>query len=85
MLRLEPIRRRVRAALKAAIGGSVDTHVIGRDSLWARSGVVIDAKTPEQCQHDLRDAMERTWAVASHQPVAALRWRLHWDDITGIA
>ncbi|MDA8310711.1 MAG: hypothetical protein M0Z46_08870 [Actinomycetota bacterium] len=85
MLRLEPIRRRARAALKAAIGGSVNTHVIGRDSLWVRSGVVIDAKTPAQCQHDLRDAMERMWAIESHQPVAAPRWRRHWDDISGIA
>lgn len=82
--RLESIRRRVRAELKAAIGGSVHTHVIGRDALWVRSGLVIDAKTPERWQQEMRAAVERVWAIESHQPVGAPRWRRHWDDITGI-
>ena len=82
--RLESIRRRVRSGLKAAIGGTVHTHVIGLDALWVRSGLVIDAKTPEQWQRDMRAAVERMWAIESHQPVGAPRWRRHWDDITGI-
>lgn len=82
--RLEPIRQRVRSDLKAAIGGTVRTHVIGRDALWVRSGLVLDAKTPEQWQKEMRAALERMWAIESHQPVGAPRWRRHWDDITVI-
>jgi hypothetical protein len=82
--RLEAIRRRVRKELKAAIGGSVNTHVIGRNALWVRSGLVIDAKTPEQWQRELHAAMEEMWAIEVHQPVDAPRWRRHWDDIVGI-
>lgn len=82
--RLESIRRRVRSELKAAIGGTVHTHVIGSDALWVRSGLVLDAKTPEQWQHEMRAAAERMWAIESHQPVDAPRWRRHWDDITAI-
>ena len=82
--RLESIRRRVRSDLKAAIGGTVHTRVIGSDALWVRSGLVLDAKTPEQWQREMRAAAERMWAIESHQPVGPPRWRRHWDDITGI-
>ena len=82
--RLESIRRRVRSELKAAIGGTVHTRVIGLDALWVHSGLVLDAKTPEQWQREMRAAAERMWAIESHQPVGAPRWRRHWDDITGI-
>ncbi len=82
--RLEAIRRRVRSELKAAIGGSVQTRAFGRGALWVRSGLVIDAKTPEQWQRELHAAAERMWAIEAGQAVGAPRWRRHWNDITGI-
>ena len=82
--RLESIRRRVRSELKSTIGGSVHTHVIGVNALLVRSGLVIDARTPEQWQKELHAAAERMWAIEAGEPVDAPRWRRRWEDITGI-
>jgi hypothetical protein len=49
-----------------------------------RSGLVIDAKTPEQWQRELRAAAQRMWTFESHLPVGAPPWGRRWDDITGM-
>ena len=82
--RLESFRRRVRSELKSIIRGSVHTHVIGLNALLVRSGLVIDAKTPEQWQKELHAAAERMWAIEAGEPVDTPRWRRRWEDITGI-
>ncbi len=82
--RLGSIRKRVRSELKSTIGGSVHTHVIGVNALLVRSGLVIDARTPEEWQKELHAAAERMWAIEAGEPVDAPRWRRRWEDITGI-
>jgi hypothetical protein len=82
--RLESIRRRVRSELKTAIGGTVQTRVIGRDALWVHSPLVVDAKTLEQLQREMHAVVARMWTTEADQPVAAPRWRRHWNQVTGI-
>lgn len=81
--RLEWVRRKARSELKAAVGGSVRTSKIGQNTLWVCSGLVVDAKTPERWQAELRAAMERVSAVEDGRPVEPVRWRRHWSEITG--
>jgi hypothetical protein len=81
--RLEWVRRRTRSELKDAIGGSVRTSKVGQNTLWVSSGLVVDAKTPERWQAELRAAMERVSAVEDGRPVEPVRWRRHWSEITG--
>ena len=82
--RLVSIRQRVRSELKSTKGGSVHTYVIGLNALLVRSGLVIDARTPEQWQKEMHAAAERMWAIEAGEPVDAPRWRRRWEDITGI-
>jgi hypothetical protein len=82
--RLESTRRRIPSQVKAAIGGTVCTRVIGRAALWVHSGLVIDDKTPERWELELEPAAERTCAIEAGHPVSSPRWRGHWNEITGI-
>jgi hypothetical protein len=63
----------------------VQARVIGTNALWVHSKLVIEAKTPEQIEHELREAVMRTWPVEGEQPAAGREWRRHWNEITGMA
>jgi hypothetical protein len=80
--RLEGVRRRARAELKAAIGGSVRTAKIGPSTVWVSSRLVNDAKTPERWQVELHAAMQRVSRAQVGRPVEPVRWRRHWSEIT---
>jgi hypothetical protein len=78
------LRRRARSEIKAAIGGSVRTALVGRGALWVRSGLEQDAKTPEHRQDELRSAVERRWNLEAGHPVEPARWPRHRRDISEI-
>ncbi|MCL6091794.1 MAG: hypothetical protein M1435_02425 [Actinobacteria bacterium] len=59
------------------------TRVIGRDTLWVHSRLVLDAKTPEQLQREMRAALERMERVQAGQAVDPPRWRRCWNEIVG--
>ena len=79
--RFEPIRRAIRAELKAAVGGSVRTAKIGPASLWVWSGLVNEARTPEARAEEMQAAVERMSMLDQGDPVPPARWRGDWNEI----
>jgi hypothetical protein len=80
--RLESLRRRVRSELKQAIGGSVRTTSVGT-ALIVDSLLVLDAKTPERLQAELRAAADRVSALEEGHAVEPPKWRRRWREIVG--
>lgn len=82
--RFEAVRGRVRSEIKRAIGGSVRTAKIGPTSLWVMSRLVVDAKTPERWEAELRAAAERVEGLQAGDAVQPPTWRRHWSEIAGL-
>ena len=79
--RMEALRRRIRAEVKAAVGGSVSTRAISPSTLWVSSGLVNGAKTPERWAADIQAGLERLQSFQDGEDVPPASWRGRWSEI----